>query len=349
MKVVAYSINSFEKEFLIRANQKKHDITLISNALSIETAAYAKGKDAVLVFTNDDVSESVVNKLADLGVNFIATRSKGTDHIDKKAAEKHGIKLANVPTYSPQAIAEHTIALALALGRHLIKANTRSHNFDFRLDELIGFNFNGKTVGVIGMGEIGLATATIFNGLGCKVIGYDIQQLHDSSNIEMVELNRLLRESDIVSLHLPLTEQTRHIIDKDAIQLMKSNVMLINTSRGGLIDTGEVLNALDNGKIGYLGLDVYEFEKGLFFQDHEYDKHKDTLLRKLLAYPNVLITPHQAFLTREALQEIANQTIKNLDLWQDEKCIGDACICTRNCREKLAKAPIIQQNLNHLP
>lgn len=349
MKVVAYSINPFEKEFLIRANQKKHDITLISNALSIETVAYAEGKDAVLVFTNDDVSEKIVNKLADLGVKFIATRSKGTDHINKKAAEKRDIKLANVPTYSPQAIAEHTVALALALGRHLISANKHTHNFDFRLTELIGFNFNGKTAGIIGLGEIGMATANIFRGLGCKVIGHDIQSPKNVIDIEMMELDDLLVQSDIVSLHVPLTEQTHHIINKDAISLMKPNVMLLNTSRGGLIDTKEVLDALESGKIGYLGLDVYEFEKGLFFGDHEHDKHKDALLKKLIAYPNVLITPHQAFLTREALQEIANQTIKNLDLWQEEKCVGDACVCNKNCRAKMAAAPIILDNFNHLP
>ncbi|HTK21533.1 MAG TPA: NAD(P)-dependent oxidoreductase, partial [Mucilaginibacter sp.] len=280
MKVVAYSINPFEKEFLIRANQKKHDITLISNALSIETASYAEGKDAVLVFTNDDVSENVINKLADQGVKFIATRSKGTDHINKKAAEKRGIKLANVPTYSPEAIAEHTVALALALGRHLVRANQHIQNFDFRLNELIGFNFNGKTVGIVGLGEIGMATANIFNGLGCRVIGHDIQLPKNVIDIEMMELDELLKQSDIVSLHVPLTEQTKHIINKKAISLMKPNVMLLNTSRGGLIDTKEVLNALENEKIGYLGLDVYEFEKGLFFQDHEFDKHKDALLKK---------------------------------------------------------------------
>lgn len=349
MKVVAYSINPFEKEFLIRANQKKHDITLISNALSVETVAYAEGKDAVLVFTNDDVSEVVINRLADLGVKFIGTRSKGTDHINKKAAEKCGIKLANVPSYSPQAIAEHTVALALALGRHLIKANKRAHDFDFRLNELVGFNFNGKTVGIVGLGDIGLAVANIFKGLGCKVIGHDIQPPKKVIDIEMIELGELLRRSDIISLHVPLTEQTRHIIDREAISMMKPNVMLINTSRGGLIDTTAILDALENDKIGYLGLDVYEFEKGLFFQDHEHDKHKDVLLKKLIAYPNVLITPHQAFLTREALQEIANQTIKNLDLWQEEKCIGDACACNNNCRTKAVATPVVQDNLNHLP
>ncbi|MBV8390261.1 MAG: 2-hydroxyacid dehydrogenase [Mucilaginibacter sp.] len=349
MKVVAYSINPFEKEFLIRANQKKHDITLISNALSIETATYAEGKDAVLVFTNDDVSENVINKLADLDVKFIATRSKGTDHINKKAAEKRGIKLANVPTYSAQAIAEHTVALALALGRHLVVANKNAQDFDFRLNDLMGFNFNGKTVGIIGLGEVGLATATIFKGLGCKVLGYDVQPASDIIDIELIKLDDLLRQSDVISLHVPLTEHTKHIINKEAIGMMKPNVMLINTSRGGLIDTNEALKAVENGKIGYLGLDVYEFEKGLFFENHEHDKHKDVLLKKLIAYPNVLITPHQAFLTREALQEIANQTIKNLDLWQEEKCVGDACVCNKNCREKMPATPIIKDNFDHLP
>jgi len=349
MKVVAYSINPFEKEFLIRANQKKHDITLISNALSLETTPYAKGKDAVLVFTNDDVSEDVINKLADLGVKYIGTRSKGTDHIDKKAAENRGIKLANVPLYSPQAIAEHTVALALALSRNLVKANANIHDFDFRLDDLMGFNFSGKTVGLIGMGQIGIATATIFKSMGCHVIGYDanIHEKHDP--VPLTSLNELLAESDIISLHAPLTDETKHIINKLTIRQMKPNVMLINTSRGGLINTADVLNALESGKIGYLGLDVYEFEKGLFFEDHENDKKRDALLDKLISYPNVLITPHQAFLTAESLQEIANQTIKNLDLWQDEKCVGNACIGNNNCQEKKAAEKIVQDNFNHLP
>jgi D-lactate dehydrogenase len=349
MKVVAYSINPFEKEFLIRANQKKHDITLISNALSVDTAAYAEGKDAVLVFTNDDVSENVVNRLADLGVKYIATRSKGSDHLDKKTAGERGIKLANVPTYSPQAIAEHTVALALALGRKLVKANTNVHQFDFRLDDLLGFTFSGKTVGLIGMGEIGIATASIFKGMGCNVIGYDANIKSDHDHVPLTSLNELLAKADIISLHAPLTDQTRHIINKATIKLMKQNVMLINTSRGGLIHTADVVNALDSGKIGYLGLDVYEFEKGLFFEDHENDKGKDALLNKLISFPNVLVTPHQAFLTTESLQEIANQTIKNLDLWQQEKCVGDACVCNKNCKPKVTASKVVQENFNLLP
>lgn len=316
MKVVAYSIKSFEKEFLAKANHKKHDITLIANSLSLETTGYADGKDAVIVFTNDDVSAPVVNKLADMGIKFIATRSAGTDHIDKKTAAKRSIQIASVPDYSPQAIAEHAVALALALNRHLMQANENSHLFNFKLDGLTGFNFYGKTVGLIGLGHIGQATAAIFNGFGCRVIGYDLVIPSNLKNIEIWSLDDVFSQSDIISLHVPLTPETKYLINAAAIAKMKHGVMLINTSRGGLINTTDALEALDQKKIGYLGMDVYEFEKGLFFEDHQHDLTKDPLLQKLMAHPNVLVTPHQAFLTNEALQQIADQTIRNLDLWQ---------------------------------
>lgn len=333
MKVVAYSIKSFEKEFLAKANQKKHDITLISNPLGPETAFYAEGKDAVVVFTNDNVSAPVVHQLADMGIKYIATRSAGTDHIDKQAPAERGIKLANVPVYSPQAIAEHTVALALSLSRQVVKAEEHSLHFDFRQDELIGFNFYGKTVGLIGLGHIGQATAAIFNGLGCKVIGYDAFLTESLPNIEMVSLAELLMQADIISLHAPLTTDTHHLINASSLAIMKDGVMLLNTSRGGLINTRDVITGLNTGKIGYLGIDVYENEKGLFFEDHEHDKVKDALLLDLMQHPNVLVTPHQAYLTKEALQQIADQTIKNLDLWQLKKCVGNACVCSKNCRE----------------
>jgi D-lactate dehydrogenase len=319
MKVVAYSIKAFEKEFLAKANQKKHDITLISNPLSLETTNYADGKDAVIVFTNDDVSAPVVNKLADMGIKFIATRSAGTDHIDKEIAAKRSIKIANVPTYSPQAIAEHAVALALSLNRHVIEAHQNGQTFNFKLDGLIGFNFHGKTVGLIGLGNTGQAVAAIFNGFGCRVIGSDIAVPVGLKNIEVLPFEEVLRQSDIISLHAPLTPATKYLINADTIAQMKTGVMLINTSRGALLKTMDALEALEKGKIGYLGLDVYEFEKGLFFEDHQQDLIKDPLLEKLMAHPNVLVTPHQAFLTQEALQQIADQTIKNLDLWQQEK------------------------------
>ena len=313
MKVVAYSIKSFEKEYLAIANQKRHDITLISNALSLETASYAAGKEAVIVVTNDDVSAKVIDKLALLGVKYIITRSTGTDQIDKAAATRHGIKWLNVPSYSPQAIAEHAVALALALSRHLVEADRDSRQFDFRNDDLIGFNFSGKTVGLIGLGHTGLAVASIYNGMGCRVIACDPAFPKNAPEIEPVTLEQLYAEADIISLHLPLTASSRHLINKAALYQMKDGVMLINTSRGPIIKTVDAITALENGKLGYLGLDVYEFEKGLFYEDHENDAYKDPLLEKLMNIKNVLITPHQAYLTKEALQEIADQTIKNLD------------------------------------
>jgi D-lactate dehydrogenase len=274
----------------------------------------------------------VVQKLARYGIKYIVTRSTSTDHIDKEAAAKYGIKLSNVPSYPPQAMAEHAVALALALDRKLIKADQRSHVFDFRNDELIGFNFFGKTVGLIGLGNTGRATARIFNGLGCKILGYDLSFPEDIPYVLPATLEDLFAFSDIISLHIPLTKDTRHIIQRDTLEQMKNGVMLINTSRGGLICTKDLLIALKKGKIGYLGLDVYEYEKGLFYEDHENDLVKDPLLTELLDHPNVLITPHQAYLTKEALHEIANQTIKNLDMWQLNKCTGDVCTYAQNCK-----------------
>ncbi|WDF75603.1 2-hydroxyacid dehydrogenase [Mucilaginibacter sp. KACC 22773] len=333
MKAVAYSIKPFEKEYLAKANQKKHDITLISNPLGPDTAIYAEGKDAVIVFTNDDVSAVVIGKLAALGVKYIVTRSSGTDHIDKDAAAAHHIKIANVPSYSPQAIAEHAVAMAFALNRQVVKADQHSHAFDFRNDGLIGFNFAGKTVGIIGLGNTGRAAAAVYHGLACNVIGYDPFFPADEIYAKPVSLDYLLQNADIVTLHVPLTTGTKHLINAESISKMKNGVMLINTSRGLLINTADALSAIESGKIGYLGIDVYEFEKGLFFEDHQKDAVKDPLLNKLMEHPNVLVTPHQAYLTREALQEIANSTISSLDLWQQNKCVGKACACSKECRK----------------
>jgi len=331
MKVVAYSVRNYEKELIAKANQKKHDITLISNALTLETSVYAEGKDAVVVFTNDDLSESVINKLADLGIKYIATRSVGTDHIDREAAEKRNIKVANVPSYSPEAIAEYAVSLTLALSRKLIPTVDQSRSFDFRIDQHVGFNLSGKTVGLIGLGLIGKADAKIFNGFGCNVLGYDIES-KDIPGVSIVkQIDTLYAESDIISLHVPLTPDTHYLINKDSLSKMKTGVMLINTSRGAVIKTDDMIDALNDKKIGCLGLDVYEFEKGLFFYDHRNDTNKDSLMEKLLSYPNVIISPHQAFLTNEALLEISLKTISNLDNWQKNKCAGDACACASKC------------------
>ncbi|MVN21614.1 2-hydroxyacid dehydrogenase [Mucilaginibacter arboris] len=321
MKAVAYSIRSFEKEPLALANQKKHDLTLISNTLNLQTAFYAEGKDAVLVFTNDDVSAPVIEKLAGFGVKYIVTRSTGTDQIDLNAAASFGIKVANIPSYSPFAIAEQSVALAMALNRKLVETVNQSRNFDFRIDQHIGFNFYGKTVGIIGLGTIGRATAAIYNGLGCTVLGFDVAN-QALTGIEQVNLEALFKHSDVISLHLPLTPQTKYLVNKETIALMKKGVMLINTARGALINTTDVLGALKNGYIGYLGIDVFEDEKGIFFEDHHADSNRNPLLEELMTLSNVMITPHQGFLTQEALQEIAIKTIAHLNIWQQKKCLG---------------------------
>lgn len=316
MKAIVYSTQSFEKEFLAKANHKKHDITLISNPLHIDTANFAKGKDAVIVFTNDDVSAPVIEKLEQYNVRYIATRSVGTDHIDKISAEAAKIKVANIPAYSPESIAEHAVGLILALNRHVVQAATNARAFDFRLDGLLGFTLRGKIVGMIGLGHIALALATILKGFGCKIIAHDPYLEKFPKSIEQVSLTALYRQADIISLHAPLTENTKHMINAESLTLMKDNAMLINTGRGGLVDSAALVNALEDHTLGYYGADVFENEKGLFFEDHREDKMKDPLLTALLAQPNVLITPHQGFLTTEALQEIATETIHNLDAWQ---------------------------------
>ncbi|MGI4020347.1 MAG: NAD(P)-dependent oxidoreductase, partial [Janthinobacterium lividum] len=231
-----------------------------------------------------------------------------------------------IPSYSPQAIAEQSVALAMALSRKLVETVNQSRNFDFRVEGHVGFNFYGKTVGLVGLGTIGRATAAIYQGLGCKVLGYDIAD-QAIAGIKQVSLETLFRQADIISLHAPLSPQTRNLVDKRSIAWMKKGVMLINTARGALINTAEVLEGLQSGQIGYLGMDVFEDEKGLFFEDHHADTNKHPLLKELMTMPNVMITPHQGFLTHEALQEIATKIISNLNAWQQNKCMDHICAC----------------------
>lgn len=301
---------------MIQQNSHRHDIVFTSRTLSLETATYASGMEAVIVFTNDIVTAPVIQKLAALHVKYIVTRSVGIDHIDRVSAQEYGIEITNIPKYSPQAIAEHAVALALALSRHLVQANRQCLRFNFSLDKLTGFNFYGKTVGILGLGHIGKAAIPIFNGLGCKVIGYDIIYQDSLGGVDQVDLDTLYEESDVITIHIPLNDQTKYIINQESIGKMKTGVMIINTARGALIKTIDALEALKSGKIGYLGLDVYENENGIFFEDHETDPVSDPLLAELMKRRNVLISPHQAFLTKEALQEITAQTIKALDIWE---------------------------------
>lgn len=320
MKAICYSLKKFEKEYLVSANRKKHDITYISNSLGPDTARFAKGKDAVIVYSGDDLSALVLEDLVKIGVKYVATRSMGIDHIDIDAADHLGMRVANVPGYSPYAIAEHALTLMMALNRKIVKSVNQAIKFNFLGDHLNGFDFYGKTVGIIGMGKIGSAMAVIMKGLGCEVLAYDIQvskSLSKKVGFQYTDLNTLLKQSDIITLHVPLNNSTRYMLGKEEFGKMKKGVMLINTSRGAVIKTQDLPEALRRAQIGYLGLDVYEYEKGLFFKDHSHESEHDKLLGGLMEMDNVLITPHQAFVTKEALTCIAETTILNLDKWHE--------------------------------
>ena len=322
MRVLVYSIKDFERSYLIQANKMNHKLTYTDEALNAGTTGLAQTHEAVVVFTGDDVSAEVVQNLHKAGVKYIAVRAVGYDNVDIKKANALGIKVANVPEYSPYAIAEHAVAMMLALNRKLILADQQVSRHNFTVGNLIGFDLHQKTVGIIGTGRTGSVLAKILHGFGCRLLGYDIEEnkeLIEKYNLQYVDLKTLCRSSDIISIHTPLNTDTKYLINREMLNEMKAGVMLINTARGGVINTDHVLEALDNGKIGYLGLDVYEREKGVFFYDHSKEKIKDEVLIKLIQYPNVMITPHQAFATKEALSNIADTTLYNIDCWAQDK------------------------------
>ena len=319
MDTVIYSTHKFEKEFLIKANAGNHNFKFLELPLNIETAHLAAGVSAISIFVNDDASEKVLEKLHNAGVKFIALRSAGFNHVNLPKAKQLGIRAARVPAYSPYAVAEHAVALMMALNRKLIRANNRVHELNFSLDGLTGFDMNGKTAGIIGTGKIGELVTKILHGFGCHILAVDQfenDELKKKYNARYTNYDTLYKMSDIITLHLPLTPETRYLVNKESIQKMKPGVMLINTSRGALVNTKDVIAGLKKGQIGYLGLDVYEEEAGLFFEDHSEDILQDDIISRLLTFRNVLITSHQAFLTQTALQNIADVTIYNLDCFE---------------------------------
>lgn len=318
MKAVAYSIKTCEKEPLTRANNKKHDITLISNRLTTDTVSYAKGKEAVLVFSSDDLSAPVLNNLKELGVKYICTRSSGVDHIDLSEAKRLGIEVKNTPSYSPASIAEHALALLMSLVRNIIPSHTQTLMYDFRLDDLVGTTVNAKTIGIVGFGETGQALTKILSGFGARILVTDILNLAAkarSFGAKQVSLNEILKESDIISFHIPLNESTHHLVNSKTISKMKEGVILINVSRGAIFNSHDVYNSLQNGFISKIGMDVYEFEHNVFFFDHSRSQIDDKLLKAFIQNSRVLLTPHQAFLTKEALHAISAKTIQHLDKW----------------------------------
>jgi D-lactate dehydrogenase len=317
MKVAVFSLHNFEKEYLLKANAERHELVLIPVALSESTAALAAGCQAVSIFTADNAKAAVLDQLKNLGINYLAIRAAGYNQVDLKKAKELNIKVARVPAYSPYAIAEHTIALILALNRKLMRAHQRVMDLNFSLDGLVGFDMNGKTVGVIGTGKIGTIFIQILRGFGCRVLAFDefknpaVEQMQ---GVAYTDFDTLCEQSDIISLHVPLNDGTRYMINAKTIARMKPGVMLINTSRGALIKTKDVIHALKSRHIGSLGLDVYEEEEGLFFFDHSDDDIlQDDTISRLMTFKNVLITAHQAFLTETALTNIADTTVANLD------------------------------------
>jgi len=284
--------------------------------LSYRTVREASGSDAICIFVNDRADIKVIEELAQMNVKLIALRCAGYNNVDLKACKALNIQVVRVPAYSPYAVAEHAMGLILTLNRKLHKAYNRTREGNFALQGLVGFDIHGKTVGVIGTGKIGVCLIDILVGFGCTVLCYDIYQseaVKQKRNTKYVELDELLAKSDIISLHLPLLESTKHIINEGSINKMKKGVMLINTSRGTLIDTLALIAGLKSGQIGYAGLDVYEEEEAYFFEDHSAEVISDATLSRLLTFPNVVITGHQAFFTADALENIATTTIQNVD------------------------------------
>lgn len=313
MKVAFFSTKLYDKIYFEKYNTI-HQITFFDVQLNAATAHLAKDHSAICVFVNDAITAAVIDILARLQIKLIALRCAGFNNVDVVAAHKQGIAVARVPAYSPHAVAEHALALILTLNRKTHKAFNRIREGNFLLDNLIGFNLFGKTVGIIGTGKIGQCFATIMLGLGCKVIAFDIvaNKQMEAAGVQYLPLIDVLSKSDIISLHCPLTEISKHIINDTTLAFVKHGAMLINTSRGALIHTSSVIAALKSGKLGYLGIDVYEQEEKLFFNDLSEQLIDDELIIRLIGFPNVLITAHQGFLTQEALTEIAKTTLQNI-------------------------------------
>ncbi len=321
MKTLFYSTKAYEQPYLEAANKIAADITFLRKDLNIQNAHLANGFDIVSIFTGDDANGEVLDCLHKLGVKFIATRAAGHDNIDIEKANELGIAVANVPAYSPYAIAEHVVALIQALNRKIVTAYNQGQQQNFTTDKLIGFDLHGKTVGIIGVGIIGSVLVKIMHGFGCKILCCDLKEnnlLKEELGVEYTDKETLCATADIISIHTSFTPETKYLINKKLIDKMKPGTMLINTGRGGCVNTADVVEGLENGQIGYFGADVYENERGIFFCDLTGKEMKDELLKKLLAMPNVLITPHQAFATVQALTNIADTTFYNIDCAQSE-------------------------------
>ena len=315
MKIAVYSTKHYDQKYLEQVN--KHygfDLVFYDFLLSESTAKTAVDCDAVCLFVNDDGSRPVLEELAELGVKFIALRCAGFNNVDLKAAAELGLEVVRVPAYSPEAVAEHAVGLIMTLNRRIHRAYQRTRDANFSLDGLTGFNMHNKTAGIIGTGKIGIATLRILKGFGMRLLAFDPYPSEQALSLgaEYVDLKTLFAESHVITLHCPLTPENHHLLNANAFAQMRDGVMIINTSRGGLIDSQAAIDALKQQKIGALGMDVYENERDLFFEDKSNDVIQDDIFRRLSACHNVLFTGHQAFLTAEALTAISETTLANL-------------------------------------
>lgn len=320
MKIAVFSTKSYDQEYFEKYNDEhQYAFSFYETALNSDTAKLTSDSKVVCVFVNDVVDKETIKVLAANGVKLIALRCAGYNNVDLEAAESHNIKVVRVPAYSPEAVAEHALALILTLNRKTHKAYNRVREGNFSLKNLIGFNLHNKTVGVIGTGQIGATFCKIIKGFGCNIIAYDIaenQELLDLG-VTYVSLEEVFKQSDIISLHCPLNKHTKHIVNKSSIATMKEGVMIINTSRGALINTADAIEGLITKKIGYLGIDVYEQEENLFFEDLSEHIIQDEQILRLLSFPNVLITSHQAYFTKEAMDQITITTLENIKAFKN--------------------------------
>lgn len=324
MKVAVFNTKSYDQQFLETTNQKyHHELRFFTPNLTLDTAILADGFSAVCIFINDNLNRELIAKLASQGIKLIATRSAGFNHIDLAATKEAGITVVRVPAYSPYAVAEHAVGLILTLNRKIHRAYNRVRDDNFSLEGLLGFDLHGATVGIVGTGKIGQCFASIMKGFGCHLLAYDVYQNPGclELGVKYCEFLELLAQSDIISLHCPLTPETHHLINPTSLTHLKRGAMLINTSRGGLIDTAAVISAIKTGQVGYLGIDVYEREENLFFEDLSDTVIQDDVFQLLQSFPNVVITAHQAFFTRNALENIADTTLNNIaEFEQGQPC-----------------------------
>ncbi|MBP6180392.1 NAD(P)-dependent oxidoreductase [Flavobacterium sp.] len=318
MKVLVYSVFGFDKPFLKKAAHGNHELVFTGQALSKNTVNFAKGFDAVSLFTSDDASETILEKLYIHGVKYIALRTTTSDNIDLARAKSLAIKVANIPFYSPYSVAELAVSLLLALNRKLVLGQMLMQIGDYRLDHLIGFDLHGKTIGIIGTGKIGAAFARIMHGFGCSLLVFDKDENKELMNeipITYASLEAVCKNSDVISVHCQLDETTDHLFNKNTFSQMKKGMIFINTAHGSIVNTENLVEAIENKTLSAVGLDVYEKEKPIFFQDHTDSPVSDPLFLKLRSFPNVMITGHQGFLTNEVLEGIAHSTIANLNAW----------------------------------